>query len=40
MARHDGMWAEVRARYLFRTYDVNEDGSLDAEELVHFIRHR
>ena len=26
---------QVRARYIFRTYDVNEDAHLDADELAH-----
>ena len=29
---------QVRARYIFRTYDVNEDAHLDADELAHFAR--
>jgi hypothetical protein len=29
----------MRARYIFRTYDVNGDGCLDIAEMVHLIRH-
>ena len=36
---HEGMWAEMRARYIFRTYDVNENRRLDLAELTHLVRH-
>lgn len=36
---HDGMWAEMRARYIFRTYDVDENRQLDLAELTHLVRH-
>ena len=36
---HEGMWAEMRARYIFRTYDVNENRQLDLAELTHLVRH-
>lgn len=32
-------WAEQRAQYVFRLYDVNQDGSMDFEELKVIIRH-
>ena len=35
---HGGTWGERRARYIFRTYDLNSDGFLDQGELGHLVR--